>query len=119
MLLERKQPGDCTARWPLLAAALATSRELGMPALEQRVLALQQQAAHGGERASYPAGLSAREVQVLQMVAEGMTNQDIAKALFRSVNTVANHVRNILAKIDAANRTEAAAFAVRHGLLKP
>jgi DNA-binding CsgD family transcriptional regulator len=119
MLLERKQAGDAQRAGALLAAALATSRELGMPALEQRVLALQQQASHGGERASYPAGLSAREVQVLQMVAEGMTNQDIAKALFRSVNTVANHVRNILAKIDAANRTEAAAFAVRHGLLKP
>jgi NarL family two-component system response regulator LiaR len=52
------------------------------------------------------------------MVAEGRTNQDIADALFRSVNTVANHVRHILSKIDAANRTEAAAFAARHGLLK-
>ena len=53
------------------------------------------------------------------MVAAGKTNQEIADALFRSANTVANHVRNILAKIDAANRTEAAAFAARHGLLKP
>jgi DNA-binding NarL/FixJ family response regulator len=80
---------------------------------------LRQPAAGSGERESYPAGLTAREVQVLRMVAEGRTNQDIAKALFRSVNTVANHVRNILAKIDCANRTEAAAFAARHGLLKP
>jgi DNA-binding NarL/FixJ family response regulator len=62
--------------------------------------------------------LTEREVQVLRMVAEGRTNQDIADALFRSVNTVANHVRHILSKIDAANRTEAAAFAARHGLLK-
>ena len=117
MLLERKRPGDAQRASALLDAALATSRELGMRALEQRVLALQQPAARA-ERECYPAGLTAREVQVLQMVAEGKTNQEIANALFRSANTVANHVRNILAKIDAVNRTEAAAFAVRHGLLK-
>jgi DNA-binding CsgD family transcriptional regulator len=118
MLLERKRPGDVQRASVLLDAALADSRELGMHALEQRVLALQQPASHAGERECYPAGLTAREVQVLRMVAEGKTNQDIATALFRSVNTVANHVRNILAKIDAANRTEAAAFAARNGLLK-
>jgi DNA-binding CsgD family transcriptional regulator len=118
MLLERKRAGDAPRAAALLDAALATCRELGMIALEQRVQSLRQPAAGSGERESYPAGLTAREVQVLRMVAEGRTNQDIAKALFRSVNTVANHVRNILAKIDCANRTEAAAFAARHGLLK-
>ena len=116
MLLERKRSGDAQRAVTLLDAALQTARELGMATLEQRVLALQQQPT--AERDHYPAGLTAREVEVLRMVAEGKTNQDIAKALFRSVNTVANHVRNILAKIDAANRTEAAAFAARHGLLK-
>jgi DNA-binding CsgD family transcriptional regulator len=118
MLLERKRPGDAQHAAPLLDAALAAARELGMSALEQRVLALRQPAG-AAERQGYPAGLTAREVQVLRMVAEGRTNQDIAKALFRSANTVANHVRNILAKTDAANRTEAAAFAARHGLLDP
>lgn len=117
MLLERKRRGDAQRAAPLLDAALKTSCELGMRALEQRVLALQPRSG-ANERTTYPAGLSAREVQVLQMVAEGKTNQEIANALFRSANTVANHVRNILAKIDAANRTEAAAFAVRHGLVK-
>ena len=116
MLLERKRPGDAQRAVPLLDLALKTSRDLGMRALEQRALALQQRAT--GAPASYPAGLSAREVQVLRLVAEGKTNHEIASALFRSTNTVANHVRNILAKIDCANRTEAAAFAVRHGLLK-
>ena len=118
MLLERKHPGDAQRAGELLNAALAASHQLGMHALEQRVLALQQPAAGICEFDHYPSGLTAREVQVLQMVAEGKTNQDIATALFRSVNTVANHVRNILAKVDTANRTEAAAFAVRHGLLK-
>jgi DNA-binding CsgD family transcriptional regulator len=117
MLVERKRPGDAARAAPLLEAALDTCRELGMRALEQRVLELQQHV-DAAEPASYPCGLSAREVQVLQMMAEGKTNQEIATALFRSVNTVAAHVRNILAKIDATNRTEAAAFAMRHGLLK-
>ena len=62
--------------------------------------------------------MTEREVQVLRLIAAGKSNQEIARILFRSVNTVANHVRNILAKTNAANRTEAAAFAMRHGLLK-
>lgn len=117
LLVERKQPGDSAHAAALLDAALAEAHELGMAVLEQRICALQPSATGGGAAAAYPAGLSAREVQVLRMVAEGRTNQEIAAALFRSVNTVANHVRNILAKVGAANRTEAAAFAARHGLL--
>ena len=70
-------------------------------------------------RARQPGGLTAREVQVLQRVAEGKTKQEIASALFRSANTVANHVSNILAEVACAKRTEAAAFAVRHGLVRP
>jgi DNA-binding CsgD family transcriptional regulator/DNA polymerase III delta prime subunit len=117
MLLDRQRPGDAERARELLELALAVSRELGMHALEAAVLALQP--ASGDDACpAYPAGLTEREVQVLRMVAEGRTNQDIADALFRSVNTVANHVRHILSKIDAANRTEAAAFAARHGLLK-
>jgi DNA-binding CsgD family transcriptional regulator len=116
MLLERKRPGDAARAASLLDAALSTAQELGMATLAQRVKGLRRPAAETG---TLPAGLTAREVQVLRMVAEGGTNQDIAAALFRSVNTVANHVRNILAKIGAANRTEAAAFARRHGLLEP
>jgi DNA-binding NarL/FixJ family response regulator len=66
---------------------------------------------------SYPGGLTRREAQVLQMIAAGKSNQQIAASIFRSPNTVANHVRSILTKLGAANRTEAATFAVRHGLL--
>jgi DNA-binding CsgD family transcriptional regulator len=117
MLVARQQLGDAQRAGELLDKALTACRELGMRALEARVLALQP-GSRGSGHLVYPAGLTEREVQVLRMVAEGKTNQDIADALFRSVNTVANHVRHILAKIDAANRTEAAAFAARHGLLK-
>ncbi len=115
MLLARRHSGDAQRAALLLDAALHTSRELGMGALQQRVLALQPQASGP---AGQPMGLSARELQVLQLLAAGKTNQEIADVLFRSANTVANHVRNILAKIGCANRTEAAAFAVRQGLMK-
>ena len=63
------------------------------------------------------AGLSAREIQVLRMVAIGYSNQQIATLLFRSHSTVATHLRNIFAKISVRNRTEAAAFAFRNRLL--
>ena len=66
---------------------------------------------------SNPGGLTRREAEVLRMIAIGKSNQEIAASIFRSPNTVANHVRSILAKLGAANRTEAATFAVRHGLL--
>ena len=63
-----------------------------------------------------PADLTPREVEVLRLLAAGQTNRDIAAELFITTNTVANHVKNILSKTDSANRTEAAAFAARHGL---
>ena len=60
--------------------------------------------------------MSPREVEVLRLIAAGKSNRDIADALFISLNTVATHVRNILTKTGCANRTEAAAYALRHGL---
>ena len=119
MLMRRGRRGDNERALPLLAAAIAAARELGMPTLEERALALQQQGAKGRRPELRVAGLSEREVQVLRLVAAGKTNQEIATVLCRSPNTVAIHVRNILGKTQAANRAEAAAFAVRHGLLPP
>jgi adenylate cyclase len=58
-------------------------------------------------------GLTARELEVLRLMAIGRSNKDIATALGITLNTVATHVRNILAKTFSANRTEAAAYAVR------
>lgn len=66
-----------------------------------------------------PDGLTAREVEVLQLVAAGRSNREIAAALFISPNTAANHVRSILQKTASTNRTGAAAYAVRHGLWSP
>jgi pimeloyl-ACP methyl ester carboxylesterase/DNA-binding CsgD family transcriptional regulator len=60
--------------------------------------------------------LTPREVEVLRLIAAGRSNQEIADELVISFNTVTNHVKNILGKTGAANRTEAAAFAFRHGI---
>jgi DNA-binding NarL/FixJ family response regulator len=61
--------------------------------------------------------LSQREVEVLRLLATGRSNRGIAEALYLSLNTVVTHVRNILTKTGTANYTEAAAHALRHGLL--
>jgi DNA-binding CsgD family transcriptional regulator len=119
MLMQRARPGDKQRALALLEAALADARELGMRGVEERALTLLGQAGEGRKPELRVAGLSEREVQVLRLVAAGRTNQEIAAALCRSPNTVAIHVRNILGKTQAANRAEAAAFAVRHGLLPP
>jgi DNA-binding CsgD family transcriptional regulator len=63
-----------------------------------------------------PGGLSAREVEVLHLVAAGETNRAIASELGLSEHTVARHLQNIFAKLDVPSRAAAAAFAVEHGL---
>jgi pimeloyl-ACP methyl ester carboxylesterase/DNA-binding CsgD family transcriptional regulator len=68
------------------------------------------------ERRPAPDGLTPREVEVLALIAAGKSNQEIAAALVVSLNTVSNHVKSILSKTGSANRTEAAAYAFRHGL---
>jgi DNA-binding CsgD family transcriptional regulator/tetratricopeptide (TPR) repeat protein len=67
--------------------------------------------------ANLPDHLTAREAEVLRLLAVGRTNKDVSLALSISLNTVATHVRSILSKTNCANRTEAAAYAMRHGLL--
>ena len=64
-----------------------------------------------------PDGLTDREVEVLRLLAEGLSNRAIGQRLYISTNTAANHVRNILIKTGAANRTQAAMYAADHELL--
>ncbi|HEY7296056.1 MAG TPA: LuxR C-terminal-related transcriptional regulator [Dehalococcoidia bacterium] len=66
--------------------------------------------------AAVPNGLSAREVEVLRLIALGKSNREIATQLVISENTVFQHVRSILNKTGCANRTEAAVYAHAHGL---
>lgn len=62
--------------------------------------------------------LSPREGEVLQLVAQGATNKEIAEALFISENTVKTHLRNLMEALHLANRSQAAAYAVRKGLVQ-
>jgi DNA-binding NarL/FixJ family response regulator len=61
--------------------------------------------------------LTVRELEVLKLVARGMANRDIARELFISENTVKNHVRNILEKLQLHSRMEAVVYAVREKIL--
>ena len=64
-----------------------------------------------------PAGLTLREIEVLKLLARGLSNRKIAETLVISPKTVANHVEHIYAKIDASTRAQASLFAMTHGLL--
>lgn len=64
-------------------------------------------------------GLTARQIEVLTLVARGNSNQEIAEQLFIEVGTVKNHIHNLLDKLNARDRHEAATLATRAGLITP
>jgi HD-GYP domain-containing protein (c-di-GMP phosphodiesterase class II) len=72
-----------------------------------------------GKRPTNPAGLSVREVDVLVLVARGLTNRAVAQQLGISPKTVGNFVERIYAKAGVSSRAEAALFAMQHGLVPP
>jgi DNA-binding CsgD family transcriptional regulator/tetratricopeptide (TPR) repeat protein len=96
----------------LLGEAASLAGRIGMPALLGRIEALGTSAPGAG----LPDGLSPREVQILGLVAQGLSNREIGRTLTISEHTAANHVRSILRKTGCANRTEAASYAHRHRL---
>jgi DNA-binding NarL/FixJ family response regulator len=78
---------------------------------------MQELSASSGKPSSGPAGLTAREVEVLRLVADGLNNQVIAERLFLSEHTVHRHVANIFNKLSVSSRAAAVAQAARRGLL--
>jgi DNA-binding NarL/FixJ family response regulator len=71
----------------------------------------------GGADKTWDAGLSARELEVLRLLASGRTNRAIAAELVVSEHTVARHVQNIFRKLGVSSRTAATAFAFEHDLV--
>jgi ATP/maltotriose-dependent transcriptional regulator MalT len=67
---------------------------------------------------TFPAGLTEREVEVLRLIAAGMTNNEIAAELYLSAKTVSRHLSNIFTKIGVSSRAGATAFAFEHGLVE-
>ncbi len=75
--------------------------------------------AFGGEaKPALPAGLTMREVEVLRLIAAGMSNSEVAAALYLSVKTVSRHLSNIFTKIGVSSRAAATAFAFEHQLVE-
>ena len=100
----------------LLSEAATLAERIGMPVLLARAQAL---GARSSSARTPPDDLSWREVEILRLVAVGLSNREIGDELCISGHTVANHVRRMLRKTGAANRTEAAGYAHRHALLDP
>jgi len=108
--------GDAATARPLLAEARAICEPLGarptlarIDALEERLSVVQ--------RPRYPAGLSAREVEVLRLVADVLTDAQVAEQLFLSPRTVGQHLRSVYNKLGINSRAAATRFAVEQGLL--
>lgn len=98
--------GDKESAVTELVAARRSFTELGAGPAEQEAATLITR--------TYPSGLTAREAEVLRLVAAGKTNPEIAALLFLSEKTVARHLSNIFTKLGVTSRTAAAAFAYRH-----
>jgi two-component system, NarL family, response regulator LiaR len=92
----------------------------GETMIHPRVASRLMQALHGVEtKEENPfANLSKREIEVLRLIAEGLSNAAIAETLFISEKTVKSHVGNVLSKLHLADRTQAALYALRKGLVK-
>ncbi|WP_308220330.1 helix-turn-helix transcriptional regulator [Pimelobacter simplex] len=109
--------GDTARARDEAAAARALAERLGAPALVADLVGEGTTAPAAAPGATPAVTLTARELEILALVAEGRTNGEIGKQLFISTKTVSVHVSNILGKLGAAGRTEAAAIARRDGLL--
>lgn len=106
VLLRRNGPGDQQRAVSAAAEADRSARALGMAAYVERTRAL---AAHLG--AAAPPSLSGRELEVAKLVAEGLTNRQIAERLVISDRTAQNHVQHILTKLGFTSRSQIAAWA--------
>lgn len=85
------------------------------PAVTRQVFAEMRKVAQEEEASAF-SDLTPQEMHVLQLVAEGKTNREIAQALFLGEGTARNYVSSILSKLNLSNRAEAAAYAVQHNL---
>ena len=113
----RAAMGERDAAADLLDAARATLVPLEATPALARAEALAHRLAHAPPPVSiYPDGLTAREVEVLRLVAAGRSNRQIAAALFISERTVNRHLTNLYTKIDAHSKADATAWALRHHL---
>lgn len=110
--VHRRRAGDVDGACDLESRARSLAEPLGMA----RVLARLPRSGTAEAASSHPDGLTDRETEVLRLLGAGLSNRELARRLFISENTAANHVRSILTKTGSANRTQAAMYAARRGL---
>jgi ATP/maltotriose-dependent transcriptional regulator MalT len=108
--------GERDAAVAPLAEARAICEPLGAKPTLARLSALEARIATT-PRKRYPAGLSAREVEVLRLVSQGLTDAEVAERLYLSPRTVGQHLRSIFNKLGVSSRTAASRFAIEQGLL--
>ncbi|HEU5423993.1 MAG TPA: response regulator transcription factor, partial [Nitrolancea sp.] len=101
----------------LLAEVRAICEPLAARPTLERVAALEARLATAPKPA-YPAGLTAREIEVLGLVAQGLTDAEVAERLFLSPRTVSQHLRSVYNKLGVSSRAAATRFAVMHGLVE-
>ena len=116
LLARRGRRDDEGRARALLTEALDLADEIGMTGLAQRCRRELERLESTPQGSLQDVGLTAREVAVLRLLADGCTNREVGAELSISQHTAANHVRAILLKTGCVNRTEAAAWALRRGL---
>ncbi|MBJ3810134.1 response regulator transcription factor [Streptomyces flavofungini] len=89
------------------------------PKIQRRLLERLSEPAEAARPVEPPDGLTMRETEVVALIAEGMTNQEIARALHVSTATVKTHINNLFAKAGLKDRAQAVRYAYRHGLAQP
>jgi HD-GYP domain-containing protein (c-di-GMP phosphodiesterase class II) len=111
----RPHRGACSAAEA--AAALKSEVRAGRLDGDAAAAVLAAAGHRAARRAAHPAGLTSREVEVLRLLATGLSNREIAARLVISVKTASHHVEHIYAKTGTANRAMASLFAANHGLI--
>ena len=96
--------------------AVAHSESLLGPSIAQKVM--RQFSALPGEKTPLIDDLTPREMEVLKLIADGLSNKEIAEALVLSEKTVKNHINNIFSKLHVYDRSQAMLYAIRKGLVK-
>lgn len=115
-LSERDRP-DLERALALVGAAHAEFERLAMPYWQERATSLQAAIQQRLGPATYPAGITEREMEVLKLAVQGHSDKEISDLLFISPRTVNAHMRNMFAKTGSANRTELSVWAVGQGIV--
>jgi two-component system nitrate/nitrite response regulator NarL len=113
VLKEAEPEGLCEAIRSVVRGEAAFSRKL----MATLVALFRKESESPGSAGDQQPGISPREREVLALIAQGKSNKEIAVALDVAENTAKNHLKTILAKFQLENRVQAAAFALRHGLV--